>query len=85
MLVDLGTRSHAGNALRSMGSVAEKAVIPYVSHKDGFVAREACGVLKDIGTAECLPALNDAAMSKNFFLASGAREAVKSVEARVKK
>ncbi len=85
MLTGLGTRTQAGGALRTMGPMAEKAVITYVSHTDGFTARAACDVLKDIGTADCVPALTTASNSKNFFLATGARDALKSVQARIKK
>lgn len=85
MLTGLGTRTQAASALRTMGPMAEKAVIPYVSHTDGFTGHAACAVLKDIGTAASVPALTAASNSKNAFLASGAREALKSVQARIQK
>jgi len=41
--------------LKSMGSVAEKAVAKHLEHEDFSVRREAAGVLKEIGTKETVP------------------------------
>ena len=84
MLPSPGGRVFAVNALKAMGPVAEKAVIPFVTGKNGFAAREACNILKEIGTTECIPILTEAANSNNAFINGYARDTLKVVQARLK-
>jgi len=59
-------------------------VIPYVKDKDGWTAREACNILQQIGTTECIPTLTEVANSDNNFVNGMARDALKAVQARSK-
>ncbi|MSU79217.1 MAG: hypothetical protein EXS16_14140 [Gemmataceae bacterium] len=80
----IATRNAANVALKGMGPVAEKAVIPYVANPDPWIATLASDVLKEIGTPECIPALTKLANSSGNFASATAREALKSVQARAK-
>jgi len=51
-LPDQAHRGKAVEVLKAMGPGAEPAVIPFLSHSDGFVRAEACHVLKEIGASE---------------------------------
>jgi hypothetical protein len=50
-------RGKAAEALKGMGSAAEKSVIKYIDHSDWVVRTEVCRILQAIGTEECIPAL----------------------------
>src|SRR5262249_29870752 len=69
--------------LKGFGPAAEKAVIPYLRSKEGFARRTACEILGEIGTRECIPALNAAVMQDNG-LQGIATEAYKKILARTK-
>jgi S1-C subfamily serine protease len=75
-------REQVSVALKAIGPAAEKAVIPHLTHKDLGIVREACSILKEIGTAECVPALTTVAKSNNAFVSPVAREALKAVQSR---
>ena len=49
------TRDQAARALREMGSLAEKEVLPLLNHQDLFLRQAAVGLLKDIGTQNSVP------------------------------
>ena len=74
-------RGDAATGLKSMGALAEKAVIPYLEHTDGGARREACAILKVIGTSQCIPAL-EAAVKKDKSLGGPADEAVREIRKR---
>jgi hypothetical protein len=59
-LEDMQTRHEAAIALIEIGPAAETEVVAYATHKDTFVRMEANRVLKEIGTAKSLPALQAA-------------------------
>ncbi len=82
MLPWLGDRARASAALRAMGPLAEKAVISYVTYKEGFTQREACAILGEIGTAESIPALTAIIDSNNFFVSGHAQDALKLIRSR---
>lgn len=82
LLPGLGDRAAASAALKAMGPKAERAVIPFLTHKDGFTVREACGILKEIGTAESIPALTALARANNAFISPAAQEAIAAIRSR---
>lgn len=83
LLANLGDRGEASRALKSMGAAAEKVVVGYLEHQDVFVRAEACNILKDIGTVECLPMLTTlASRDMNSLSGRAARDAIKQVESR---
>lgn len=61
LLANSQDRALAGFALRTMGPVAEDAVIQVLEHKDFFVRIEACRILGDIGGAKSIAALKKTA------------------------
>jgi S1-C subfamily serine protease len=74
------------DALEKIGPPAEKAVVAkLLGHKDNFVRRDACGVLKSIGTKESIPALEAAQKEGNVFVSGPAGEALKVIRERVEK
>lgn len=77
-------RGAAGAALKQMGPIAEKAVIPFVNNTTFWCAMEACNVLKEIGTAQCIPVLTQAVNNPKFPAKMAAQGALKSVRARTK-
>ena len=74
--------SQASAALRGMGATAEPAVLKLLEHPNLAARREACQLLKAIGTPQSLPALNAAARGADSVVALLAREAVKAVNGR---
>ena len=66
-----------------MGPMAEKEVLTALSLKDVDVRADAIRILKDIGTAQSLPALE--AARKEFILQGTAEDAIKTIQARGKK
>ena len=81
-LTDWTSRARASFLLKKMGPTAEKALIPFATHKDGDTAQAACKILAEIGTAECIPALTEASNSTNNNLKGAANEALKAVRSR---
>lgn len=78
-------RGPASAALKAIGPAAEKAVIPFVTHKDPWTAREACAILKEIGTAASVAPLQEVIDGKpHFIVGPVATDALKSVQARQK-
>jgi hypothetical protein len=85
LLPGLGDRAEASTALKAIGPPAEKAVIPYVSHQDGFTGAEACHILKEVGGADSVAAIERLLAGKpNFVVAPAANEALRALKARVK-
>lgn len=84
-LTNFFDRGHASKALKSMGPVAEKAVVQALGAKDAAVRIEACHILREIGTREIsIPALNRVVAldpkNKGLFNAAGA--AAQAIQAR---
>jgi S1-C subfamily serine protease len=86
LLPGLGERGAASAALKAIGPAAEKAVIPYLTHKDSWTSSEACHILQEIGTAESIPPLKAILAGKpDFMVGPAATNALKSIESRKKK
>lgn len=81
-LEDFATSHDAAEALKSMGSIAEKAVLKRLQHPDASVRREVCELLQVIGTKESIPALEKVAAKGTF--AGEAREAIQAIKTRQK-
>jgi hypothetical protein len=71
-------------ALVAVGPAVEKSVIPLLSSKDTFEVAAAIDVLKEVGTADCVPALQKIAAGK-FYPAGKAAEAVQAINARLRR
>ena len=81
-LADRRDRFQAATALKSMGKIAEPAVIPFLSNKDTDVCLEACRILQEIGTKKSMSGLMKAAKSKNLLLSTTAKMALDQVRGR---
>jgi len=57
LVKDASDRTHAAQALRAIGPVAEEAVIELLEHEDHQVRYEACNVLGEIGGDKSIAAL----------------------------
>lgn len=79
---DFRVRFQAVNALKAMGPVAEKAVLPLLKHQDWVVRSEACKVLGEVGGKDSVPALKDLLSDSNQLVAAEAGRALKAVDAR---
>ena len=71
--------SQASRALRGMGAVAEGAVVELLERGDVPARREACQMLRVIGSAKSLPVLREAVKDSDSLVALLAREAAKVV------
>lgn len=81
-LISIHDRSNASKALQAMGPIAEKEVAKYLEDKDAGTQREACRILKAIGTQASIPALEAASKNRNRTTASSARDALNAIKAR---
>jgi len=79
---DFHTRGDATKALIAYGSAAEKTVLGLLRNPDVFVRREACQILKQIGTKESLRPLVILANSNDGLASMAAREAAQAIQAR---
>jgi prepilin-type processing-associated H-X9-DG protein len=77
-------RGTAGQALTAMGAVAEDAVVPYLQNEDTAVQREACVVLRSIGTSKSVGALQPLAESRNAGVKRAAQGALEAIQGRRK-
>jgi hypothetical protein len=75
-------RGDAAKALVQMGSIAEGAVAKILNDRDGWVRKEACRILEQIGTKESLPALQEYAGKATGFDKSDAEKAIKAIRER---
>jgi serine/threonine protein kinase len=75
-------RHYASQALQMMGPVAEGAVAQRLGHNDWSIRREACAILKVIGTSRSIPALEAAAGDGNGIVAGEAKTALEVIKAR---
>jgi predicted Zn finger-like uncharacterized protein len=85
-LTNFPLREAAVEALKRIGPPAEKAVLKYLTHQDIFLRRDVCSILKEIGTRESIPALEELVNSKDLHIsvqvAPAAREALEAIKAR---
>jgi hypothetical protein len=82
MLTSLPDRGNAAKALETMGPVAEKAVLPFLTNPDAQVKVEACHILKAIGTQDSVAALQTAAQDKNRLVSQAAQDALTALAGR---
>jgi hypothetical protein len=75
-------RDKAGWALKNFGAAAETKVAAELTHKDRDVRREACQILKVIGTARSLPALQAARNDESRPVAEAAEDAIRVIQKR---
>jgi HEAT repeat protein len=76
---DTRYRHEVKRHLQAMGPVAESALFPYVTSADWSTAKDACEVLKEIGTRKALPALQQAAAGQHPFVPDAANAAIKAI------
>jgi uncharacterized Tic20 family protein len=81
-MMSIHDRSSASKALQAMGPMAEKEVAKYLEDNDPGTQREACKILKVIGTKASIPALEAASKNRNRMTANSARDALNAVKAR---
>jgi HEAT repeat protein len=82
-LTDHADRANARKALEAMGPVAEKPVADLLTHADYLVRREACDILKTIGTPASTAGLQAVAdEDKSPPVKRAAQEALKAIAAR---
>lgn len=72
----------AVEALSKIGSDAEDAVLPLLAEKHNETRRQACKILKDIGTKKSLEPLRELMLSTDRMLSEAAGEAVRAIMAR---
>jgi HEAT repeat protein len=79
-------RYTAEAALKKMGSIAEDAVLPLLAEDDEEVRSAICDVLRETGTAKCVPELEKLAQSKsNRSVKSRAESALREINRRLGK
>jgi predicted Zn finger-like uncharacterized protein len=81
-LTNFFDRHEASEALKAIGPTAEPALIKRLHHHDEDVRREACQILKVIGTRQSIPELEKVAAEKDFLLTRAAEEAIRAITAR---
>jgi S1-C subfamily serine protease len=83
---ELGTRKRSGfhaKALRAMGPVAEKPVLPLLAHKDATVRLEGCRILEAVGTKQSLAGLEAvAARDADARVTQAAQVAIQAINGR---
>lgn len=76
-------RHPAAAALKAIGPPAEKALIGMLDNKDNWAVREACEILKEIGTKESIEPLQKLVDSNpHVIIAPSAKAALKAVQSR---
>ena len=83
-LASLQTTWHAEQALKAMGSLAEKDLLEVLSQPDKDLWAPALRILKEVGTEQSIPAL-EAASEGDFSIRGQARDALETVRKRVKR
>lgn len=78
-----GSDGHqAVEALSKIGPDAEDAVLPLLKERHNETKRQACKILKDIGTKQSLEPLRELMLSPDRMLSEAASEAVRAIMAR---
>jgi len=77
-------RHTASQALKDLGSAAEKAVQPFVRNSDVFIRHEACKILEVIGTEQSMALLTEACQDTNGLVRRAAEQALAAVQGRKK-
>jgi HEAT repeat protein len=79
---NMQVRGAASKALKAFGPTAEDAVLVHLKSKDDWTRAETCEVLKVIGTAKSLPALETASNDSNWMVKGAANAALSAVKLR---
>jgi hypothetical protein len=82
-LSDIHDRGNAAKALKAMGPVAEKFVLPLLTSGDLHLRAEAAKVLAEIGGRDSIAPLEKAVKDNNPFYSQAATEALAAVKARL--
>lgn len=76
-------RIKAAASLRGLGHIAEDAASSLLADKEWSIRNDACAILKDIGTATSVPALEEAARrDENALVRSSAQSALAAIRER---
>jgi HEAT repeat protein len=81
-LPNAAVRDKASWALKNFGATAEAKVAAALRHKDPDVRREACLILKAIGTASSLPALQAVMNDDSKAVVEAAADAIRVINKR---
>ena len=81
---DGGLREGAAKGIRTVGPAAEKEVIGLLNEPDVGVRQEAIAILAEIGTRQCVPALQAVMASNDAGTRDRARDAIAAIQARAK-
>lgn len=76
-------RGPVTQCLIALGPKAETAVIPYLDHSHHFTRREACKILKAIGTEKSIAPLEKVASGSDRIFAKDAKDALEAVRIRL--
>jgi LSD1 subclass zinc finger protein len=81
--VDGTNRFEAESALKELGPIAEKKLLPVLEkEQEVFLRLATVNLLKEIGTQESLPALREMIAEDNVHLKSAAQDPIKAINAR---
>jgi HEAT repeat protein len=72
----------AASALREIGPEAEAAVLRLLKEKHLETKREACNILRQIGTRKSIDPLREAMLAPDQMLSQAATEAVRAIQSR---
>jgi HEAT repeat protein len=75
-----GPTTPVEQAVRSIGALAQPALLKLLAASSARARQSACRMLQDVGTEECLPALRQAQTDSDRFVAVTARGAVQALE-----
>ncbi len=75
-------RHDAAEALKSMGTIAEKAVLARLNHHDWQVSTTVCEILGAVGTKQSIPPLEKVAAAGDHMVVDSAKKALQSIKAR---
>ena len=82
LVAEPGPRGQAVKALQSLGVKAEKAVLALLTHGEPEVRQQACQILKVVGTAASLSALQAMSGDADRTVAASAKEAAAAIAKR---
>ncbi len=82
-LPNIHHRAAAAQALKRMGPVAEKSVLPVLNQQDAFLREECCKILAEIGGRDSISPLERLVQDENQFYGQAAQDALEVVKDRV--
>ncbi len=81
-LTEQDSQQQAGQALKAMGELAEKPVLPMVKNSDWVTRTSACEILGAVGTSLSVDALKAATNDENGIVRMKAKDALKAINER---